>query len=256
MPFDEAEDYFRSSRTQKLLGWKLIEVMKLQEGERVLDVGCGTGRMDLDLVDRFPGTTVHGIDSSADMIRVANNLAQSLGETRVSFECADAITWTTAEKFDVIVSNSAMHWVLPAETGYRNLYEWLRPGGRMFVGTSGAGTYKGLRDCALEVAHSMGFKKSFAHWSYPTYYPRPEVLHRLLDKIGFENVEVRAYELNDPNDPYVVEDFSVAGLLPFLEQIPTESRSAFRERFVEHAKKTHPSFFANRLNVTANRPGP
>jgi trans-aconitate 2-methyltransferase len=71
----------------------------------VVDVGCGQGHLTATLAQRWPSAIVEGIDSSAEMIADAADLAG------VTFSVADAAAWRPADDVDVIVSNAALQWV-------------------------------------------------------------------------------------------------------------------------------------------------
>jgi trans-aconitate 2-methyltransferase len=71
----------------------------------VVDIGCGQGHLTATLARRWPTAIVEGIDSSAEMIADAADVAG------VGFSVADAADWRAADDVDVIVSNAALQWV-------------------------------------------------------------------------------------------------------------------------------------------------
>ncbi len=68
----DPKDYAQNSGAQQ--GWAedLMERLRLAGNERILDIGCGDGKVSASLAERVPEGTVVGIDSSAEMIRYAN----------------------------------------------------------------------------------------------------------------------------------------------------------------------------------------
>jgi ubiquinone/menaquinone biosynthesis C-methylase UbiE len=101
-------------------------------GERVLDVGTGTGHFALDLAQQV--ATVVGIDLSAPMLAVA----RSKGGT-VSWLRGDAAALPLASAtFDLIVSVTALEFVASAEQAIHAMWRLLRPGGRIVVGALNA----------------------------------------------------------------------------------------------------------------------
>ena len=81
----------------------LIDMLEIEPGHRIVDVGCGPGRHAVALAER--GFTVHGIDISERFVELANIAAVRAGvEDRATFEVADARTWTTSEPFDRLIS--------------------------------------------------------------------------------------------------------------------------------------------------------
>jgi trans-aconitate 2-methyltransferase len=97
----------------------------------VIDLGCGHGTLTATLTQRWPQAYVHGIDSSPEMIREAQPLAQP---GRLGFSLGDIEQWRPdPESLDVIVSNAALQWV-PAHLDL--LPGWvagLRPGGSLAI---------------------------------------------------------------------------------------------------------------------------
>ena len=78
----------------------LIEELKLPEGARILDVGCGTGRHSVELAKR--GYRVTGLDLSQGMLAQARRRAEEQG-VHVDFVQADARGFSTAEPFDAAI---------------------------------------------------------------------------------------------------------------------------------------------------------
>jgi ubiquinone/menaquinone biosynthesis C-methylase UbiE len=118
--FDQIVDEFDSiyggkkSRPEKLLDWIFRKGMKERfsltllecenvKGKTVLDIGCGTGRIDVELAKR--GAYVLGIDFSSKMIEYSTVLAKKNGlEEKCRFICADFIEHDFDEKFDITVA--------------------------------------------------------------------------------------------------------------------------------------------------------
>jgi len=76
----------------------LIDLLGLEPGQRILDVGCGPGRHANELGRR--GFTVHGIDISERFIEIARG--DCVGD--VTFEVADAMSWAAEEPYDAAIS--------------------------------------------------------------------------------------------------------------------------------------------------------
>ncbi len=81
-----AERYDRISDTQFEKGSKLVSKMGIKKGDVVLDVGCGTGRQALHVLDIIgPSGRIVGIDPSSHRINVAKEKLKGMAAKNISF---------------------------------------------------------------------------------------------------------------------------------------------------------------------------
>ena len=107
MPWDP-DRYLAYADERALPFHHLVAAVAHLHPRRVLDIGCGPGAMTTTLLARWPSATVHGIDSSVEMIEHARRRA--VGH-RLSFERVDLTDWTAAEPFDLVLSNACFQWI-------------------------------------------------------------------------------------------------------------------------------------------------
>lgn len=128
-----AETYDRVSDLQFEGGKRLVERLGLEAGARVLDVGCGTGRLTRWLADRLgPKGSVVGIDPLEERIRVA--LAHA-GPARFEVGRAEDLGAFEDCSFDGVCLSSVLHWVSDKGKALAEIRRVLRPGGRVAVTT-------------------------------------------------------------------------------------------------------------------------
>lgn len=134
-----APSYDGAAALQRSIGERLLaHLPSLQAGQCVLDIGCGTGRLALQLRERFPQSMVLGLDLAAGMAATA----QQRGVVVVQAD-AENLPLATAS-LDAVVSSAALQWC----DGPRVLSEvWrvLKPGGRFVFSTFGTATLQELR---------------------------------------------------------------------------------------------------------------
>ncbi|WP_433327869.1 class I SAM-dependent methyltransferase [Spirillospora sp. CA-294931] len=156
-------------------GAPLVDLLDPQPGERIIDLGCGTGAFSAEIAER--GAEVLGIDGSAEMIAQAAALNPGL-----SFAIGDAHDFTTSETFDAVASNGALHWMTAdPDAVIAQVHAALRPGGR-FVGELG-----GAGNCAeLIVAMQTAWRVfGLGEPELPWYFPTPAEYATRLEEGGF-----------------------------------------------------------------------
>jgi SAM-dependent methyltransferase len=128
-----AAAYDRLSDTQFESGQRLVERLGVKSGDRVLDVGCGTGRLTRWIADKVaPDGAAIGIDPLIDRVAIAR--ARSPG---VSFEVgrAEDLSAFPDASFDVVCLSAVFHWVPDKPRALSEIRRVLRPGGRMGLTT-------------------------------------------------------------------------------------------------------------------------
>lgn len=115
------------------LGELAMDAADLESGERVLDIGCGTGGTTMALAQLVgPTGTVTGIDLSEKMLAPARDEAARAGVTNVRFELGDAqIHPFPTAAFDVAYSRFGLMFFADPAAAFANIARALVPGGRL-----------------------------------------------------------------------------------------------------------------------------
>ncbi|MDH2429890.1 class I SAM-dependent methyltransferase [Sphaerisporangium sp. TRM90804] len=169
-------------------GTPLIELLDPQPGERILDLGCGTGVLTGEIAAR--GTTVLGLDGSAAMIEVA--VAQHPG---LEFMIGDGGNFHLHRPCDAVFSNAALHWMVrDPDAVIRCVRAALNPGGRFVAELGGAGNCAALTSAMLTAWREYGLREPELPW----YFPSPAEYATRLEQAGFT---VRLLEYFDRPTP-------------------------------------------------------
>jgi SAM-dependent methyltransferase len=113
---------------------------ELTKGARVLDIGCHTGFIGIELASS--GAIVEGFDFEAPLVDIANRVASYLGVETFTASVAEFETFEpTGEGYDLILSFAVHGWIgLSAEVYASRIREWLRPGGYILIESQGTRT--------------------------------------------------------------------------------------------------------------------
>jgi trans-aconitate 2-methyltransferase len=144
-------------------GQGLLDLLAPQRGERLLDIGCGTGQLTQQIAEA--GAEVIGIDSASGMVEQARK-----NFPRLRFEQMDARSFHFDEPFDAIFSSAVLHWVHEHDQVAACVSRALKSGGRFVCELGGKGNIK-LIMAALDVAlKSAGYAGMQARnpWNFPS----------------------------------------------------------------------------------------
>lgn len=146
-----AATYDRSAPTQWRMAKTLANMLKtVPPPARVLDAGCGTGKLTMLVREAFPSSRIDAIDIAPGAIELASR--RFAGDRRISFSTADAATSDFAHRYDLVVSNSSFQWISPLAGLFSNLKRHMGPGSILVFAMMTCGTLYELRNARRAVA--------------------------------------------------------------------------------------------------------
>lgn len=157
-------------------GEDLVTVLNPQPGERILDLGCGTGYLTHFISQS--GAEVSGIDNSAEMIIKAKKKYPDL-----QFRVVSAAEFSFDNPFDAIFSNAALHWVLEKEKAIDCMYRNLRQGGRLVLEMGGKKNVEKITTALQNTLLKYGYQDNARTEVW--YFPSLSEYTTLLEKRGF-----------------------------------------------------------------------
>jgi trans-aconitate 2-methyltransferase len=233
----DASSYDRMSDPQLAMARDVIDRLDLRGDERVLDAGCGTGRVTAVLAERVPNGTVIAVDGSAKMV-------EQTRKRGITAFTADLAELTLDAPVDAILSTATFHWIKDHERLFARMYDALRPGGKLSAQCGGAGNVANVQRAIDAVGHP-----ALQGWDGPWNFASPGETTRRLRAAGFRDVWAwRQPWLVEPPDPK--EYFATVILGSHLERLPEADRDPFVDAVLEHG--THADYV--RLNILARKP--
>lgn len=144
-------------------GSGLIDWLNPQLGEKILDLGCGTGELTAELSQS--GAEITGIDRSEEMIQRARQQYPQL-----SFYVEDATQLNGLPQFDAVFSNAALHWMLDAQQVIQQVYQHLQPRGRFVAELGGKNNIAQIVAALNEQRVRRGYSaiETTEQWFFPS----------------------------------------------------------------------------------------
>jgi trans-aconitate 2-methyltransferase len=264
----DAERYHRLSNPQ--LGWgrRVLERLAPDPNERILDLGCGTGRLTAELFAVMREGLVVAVDRSESMLREAaarntwhagpHPLDPDRVPARIHVVRADGLHLPFSDAFDAVLSTATFHWILDHDTLFASIYRALVPGGRLVAQCGGAGNLARLLERADAIRGGARFAPYFEGWSDPWNFAGiPDTIAR-LDRAGFTAIDVSMEPAPTtlPDREGYREFLSTVCVREHIARVPDDLRSAFLDALADVAATDAPPFTLDywRLNISARKP--
>ncbi|MHB8968904.1 MAG: methyltransferase domain-containing protein [Pirellulaceae bacterium] len=176
-----APTYHRSVDVQRQVAARVLAALpRKPAAEHILELGCGTGLLTVGLLKRYRLAHVLALDAAPAMIEEARG---RIGRTRrVEWRVQDARELVTPRRYDLVVSSSALHWMIPLGRVFAGARNALAPGGRFVFGMMVAGTLDELRKTRARVAPDKALRATL---------PEPPSVVRSLRRSGFGLVSMK-----------------------------------------------------------------
>ena len=254
-----AESYHRVSAPQTEWGRRVLSRLNVRGNERVIDAGCGTGRLTGELTKMLPEGRVVAIDRSWNMLLTARaNLRPEFG-TRISFVRVELPLLPFHEWADLVFSTATFHWVRDHETLFCEIRRALRPGGRLFAQCGGGPNLREAHALAEAVMRRPPFADYFRSWTGIWEFSTPQQSADRLHAAGFIDVSTSL----EPAPTTLVDEASYREFVttviynPHLERLPAGPlRLQFIDEVTRRAAQQDPPYTLDywRLNLEGRRP--
>jgi len=157
-----AGQYDAVTEVQRAMGQALLALvapwLPLAPGARVLELGCGTGRLTARLAQLAPGATILALDLAPAMLAQARlRLGARPGLRLLAGDAEQLPAEVVAEApYDLIVSNAMVQWLHDPPTALRRYQALLAPRGVLAISTFGPETFTELRTAFAAAEAALG----------------------------------------------------------------------------------------------------
>lgn len=229
----DAKDYAKHSSAQQNWARELITKLGLQGNENILDIGCGDGKVTVEIAAHVPRGSVLGVDNSSSMIELARSVYSNKKYPNLFFQQVDARALTFDQRFDIVFSNATLHWVRDHQPVLKGIYASLCPGGRILLQMGGKGNAASILSILAKLIKQTAWIKYFEGFEFPYGFYRPKEYKKWLEEVGFRPIRIELI----PKDMTHEKRSALAGWirttwLPYTERIPEHQRETFNNAIV------------------------
>jgi trans-aconitate 2-methyltransferase len=235
------QDYEKNSTAQREWAQELLGKLSLKGHERVLDLGCGDGKITAEIASTLPDGQVVGIDTSHEMICLAQKHRKIFPSSRISFHQMDASELSFNNEFDIIFSNAALHWIINHRPLLAGIAKSLKNRGRILLQMGGKGNAVDIIRCFDHLLAEEKWQSYFTNFHFPYGFYGPEEYEIWLKEAGLSPIRIELI-------PKTMCYDTVEGLkgwlrttwLPYTERIPTSLHDDFFSSLLSYYLESHP----------------
>lgn len=240
----DARTYDRVADPMTRWGSTVLDRLPLRGDERVLDAGCGSGRVTEQLADRVPRGRVVALDGSASMVEAARRRLKRFGD-QVEYVVADLGAPLPIDgHVDAVLSTATFHWVPDHDALFANLAAVMMPRGWLAAQCGGVGNIASIQRVLARIGDG---------WLGAVHFETPDATAQRLEAAGYEAIECWLTEEPtrfEPGEPFETYLRTVV-LGAHLERLPPTDHEAFVRAVAEGVGE--PLIDYVRLNITARR---
>jgi len=255
----DAEVYDRIGTPMRRWAREVIADLALRGDETVLDAGCGSGQVTLDLLERLPRGKIYAVDYSPEMIAKLTATLREKGVTNVVPIQADLTDFSLPEQVDAVFSNAVFHWIHDDDGLFGSLFRATKPGGRLRAQCGGGRIFARLMTAVREVMGRQPYAGYLADYRDGKKYRSAEEAKAALEKAGWRQVRAWTFgapvSFDSPRDAALYLRTII--LRDHVARLPEGVGDAYvRDVVAAYLARYGPPFTADyvRLNLAAVRP--
>ncbi len=237
----DAKDYKKNSKYQEQWARELIAKIKMKPGWHVLDIGCGDGRLTAIVAEKAKNSSVLGIDNSKSMIGHAKNEFKGGKYKNLAFMTKDARRISFKNEFDLILSNSCLHWVIDHRSLLKRIKKALKPNGKIFIQMGGKGNAQMMVNNVNEIIRKKKWKKYFREFSFPWGFYGAKQYRAWLGEAGLKPENVKILTRIMRQDKAGMTAWIRTTWLPYIQRVPEKLKKEFLNEILQRYIEKHPA---------------
>ncbi len=235
------EDYEKNSQAQTRWADELLQTLSLKGDERVLDIGCGNGRVTAEISKKLPYGSITGIDSSEDMIAYAEKKYPLNQYPNLSFKKMKMEDMNFCRAFDVVFSNAALHWVIDHENVLKRIKNSLKAGGRVVLQMGGKGNASEVLAIVNLMIREKKWKNYFQGFLFPYGFYEAEEYRKWVSGAGLEPERIELIPKDMAQEGREgLESWIRTTWLPYTQRVPGHMKEDFIREMAARYIALHP----------------
>jgi trans-aconitate 2-methyltransferase len=255
----DAETYERIGTPMRRWAQAVIDDLGLKGDETVLDAGCGSGSVTLDLWQKLGADgKIYAVDSSTQMVEKLKRTLDERGIKNIIAMQADLTKLQLNEQVDVVFSNAVFHWIQDDDGLFGSMARATKSGGRLRAQCGGGANIRKLMAATREVEAREPYREHLSGRVEPRKYRSNEQAKAALERNGWRDVRAETF----PSDvTFEDEDHAVLYLRTIILQqqasaLPQELSDQFLRDVIHDVEAKHGKPFVAdyvRLDLWATR---
>ncbi|MBI5273897.1 MAG: methyltransferase domain-containing protein [Chlamydiales bacterium] len=234
-----AEEYYKNSSIQFESSKKILNQVSFTSFEKILDIGCGDGKITTMIAMLASRGEVIGIDRSPDMISYASQKFQNCSNGKVSFLLKDAEEINYISKFDIIFSSYALHWIQNFAIFADKVYQALKSSGKI-VFTIPLGISSALERSTEEITQKPEWRIYLHDFRPPWRFFTALEYDQMISQAGFKKevfeviMHKKIFDSRKDFENYVIQWY------PYLQGILEDKRDVFFTEIIDRYLELEP----------------
>lgn len=226
------KDYNQHSISQKESASNLMKSVRIKDGAKVLDVGCGDGKITAEIARNSPNGAVVGVDISASMIEFAKSTFSEERHPNLKFGIKDAQNLDYKDEFDMVFSFTTLQWIENHAAFLRGAYQSLKDLGTLAI-TMPMGLPMTLEQAVNEIVAMREWESYFQDFSTGWNFVDDVNYGELLNAHDFTISRLAIVAQKDIFPSREIFEKFISQWFPYLRPLPENLKTVFLKQVID-----------------------
>lgn len=237
----KAEEYYQNSSSQKNAAADLMTFVTIKENAKILDVGCGDGKITAEISARIPKGSIIGVDISPAMIEFAKGTFPQKNYPNLHFLLKDAQNLDFDHEFDIVFSFTTLQWVQRHGDFLEGAYKSLKSDGILAV-TMPMGLPPTLEQAVTELISTPEWSSYFSEFSTGWNFIDDTQYGKLLASKQFIHARLAVVPQRDIFPSREAFEKFISQWFPYLRPLPQNLKGVFLTQVIDRFLELESSF--------------